>query len=50
VQALGVFEAKAGGRTVDDFGRPGVMIEPRQGMWVAREDIDALFVIEPPGG
>jgi Family of unknown function (DUF6338) len=35
--------------TVDDYGRPGNMVEPRQGMWVARDDIDALFVIDPPG-
>lgn len=36
--------------SVDDFGRPGSMIEPRQGMWVAREDIETLFVIDPPDG
>jgi Family of unknown function (DUF6338) len=34
--------------SVDDFGRPAAMVEPRQGMWVARESIEALFVIEPP--
>lgn len=34
--------------TVDDYGRPGAMIEPRQGMWVAREEIETLFVINPP--
>ena len=36
--------------SVDDFGRPGSKIQPRQGMWVAREDIETLFVIEPPDG
>jgi hypothetical protein len=34
--------------SVDDFGQPGVMIEPRQGMWVSREEVEAIFVIEPP--
>lgn len=34
--------------SVDDYGQPGTMVEPRQGMWVAREEIEALFVIEPP--
>jgi hypothetical protein len=34
--------------SVDDFGQPAAMIRPRQGMWVAREQIEALFVIEPP--
>jgi hypothetical protein len=34
--------------SVNDFGQPAAMIQPRQGMWVAREQIDALFVIEPP--
>jgi hypothetical protein len=34
--------------TVDTSGRPGAMVEPRQGMWIAREDIDALFVVDPP--
>jgi hypothetical protein len=34
--------------TVDEFGRPGAMIEPRQGMWVARSDLEAVFVIDPP--
>jgi hypothetical protein len=36
--------------TVDDVGRPAEAVEPRQGMWVGRDDIDALFVIDPPGG
>lgn len=36
--------------SVDDFGRPATMIQPRQGMWVAREDIETLFVIDPPEG
>lgn len=36
--------------SVDDFGQPGSMIQPRQGMWVARDDIEALFVIDPPEG
>jgi hypothetical protein len=35
--------------TVDDYGRPSTMIEPRQGMWIARDDIETLFVIDPPG-
>jgi Family of unknown function (DUF6338) len=34
--------------TVDDAGRPAVMVEPQQGMWIARDDIEALFVIDPP--
>jgi Family of unknown function (DUF6338) len=34
--------------TVDENGRPAARVEPRQGMWVAREDIDSLFVIDPP--
>jgi hypothetical protein len=35
--------------TVDDYGRPSTMIQPRQGMWIARDDIEAVFVIDPPG-
>jgi hypothetical protein len=35
--------------SVDDFGRPGSMIQPRQGMWISREDVESLFVIDPPG-
>lgn len=34
--------------TVDEVGRPGAMIEPQQGMWVARDDIEAVFIIDPP--
>jgi Family of unknown function (DUF6338) len=34
--------------SVDDYGQPGVQVEPRQGMWVSRGEIEALFVIEPP--
>jgi hypothetical protein len=35
--------------SVNDFGQPGAMIEPPQGMWVARDDVHTLFVIDPPG-
>lgn len=36
--------------TVNDFGVPAVRVEPRQGMWMAREDVETLFVLEPPEG
>ena len=35
--------------TLDSAGRPALQIEPRQGMWAARDEIESLFVIEPPG-
>ena len=34
--------------TIDPAGRPAVRIEPPQGMWAARDEIESLFVIEPP--
>lgn len=36
--------------TVDDFGVPEARIEPAQGMWIARSEIQALFVLNPPSG
>ncbi len=34
--------------SVDDYGLPAAKIEPRQGMWIDRDSIEALFVIDPP--
>lgn len=36
--------------SVDDYGQPRTMIEPRQGMWISRARIETLFVIDPPDG
>ena len=36
--------------TVDSAGRPATKVEPPQGMWIARDQIEALFVVDPPVG
>jgi hypothetical protein len=36
--------------TVDSAGRPATKVEPPQGMWIARDQIEALFVVDPPLG
>jgi hypothetical protein len=36
--------------TVDGAGRPAAQVKPQQGMWIARDEIEALFVVDPPTG
>lgn len=34
--------------TVDEAGRPAARVAPPQGMWIARDQIEAMFIVDPP--